>query len=111
MLANLYTQGQGVPQDYTQAAAWDRKAAEQGNNAVAQFLLGLSYYLGLGVPQDDVEAYFWLDVAAAGRLSASQAEQTAKYRDEAASHLTHADQSRVQQRARKWLEDHQAKPQ
>ena len=109
MLGNLYAQGRGVPQDDAQMAAWDRKAAEQGY-APAQSILGMMYVLGQDVPQDYAEAYFWFDLAVAGKLGASQAEQTAKYRDEAASHLTPADLSRVQERARKWFEAHQPKP-
>ena len=105
-----YKDGRGVPQDDSQAAFWFRKAAEQGY-AEAQFLLGLSYYLGLGVPQDYAEAYFLLDLAIAGKLNASNTEQAAKFRVKIASHLTPADQSRVQQRVRKWFEAHQAKPQ
>ncbi|MBE0616885.1 MAG: sel1 repeat family protein [Proteobacteria bacterium] len=35
-LGLLYANGQGVPQNYTEAANWYRKAAEQGN-ASAQF--------------------------------------------------------------------------
>src|SRR5271165_61238 len=92
MLGNLYAQGRGVPQHDAQMAALDRKAAEQGF-APAQNILGAMYVLGQNVPQDYAEAYFWFDLAAAGRLSASQAEQTAKYRDEAMSHLTPADLS------------------
>jgi len=108
-LGDLYYSGRGVSQDYTQAAAWFRKAAEQGY-AAAQSMLGYLYLDGQGVPQDYAEAYFWYDLAA-GKLDASDAEQVAKFRDEAASHLTPADQSRVQQRVRKWFEAHQAKPQ
>jgi hypothetical protein len=62
-----------------------------------------------GVPQDYAEACFWFDLAAAGKTSS--AERVAKFRDRAASHLTPTDQSRVQQRVRKWFEAHQAKPQ
>ena len=39
--------GRGVPQDRSQAAAWYRKAAEQGD-ARAQFNLGLMYRYGPG---------------------------------------------------------------
>ena len=39
-LGYMYPDGQGVPQDYEAAAAWYRKAAEQGNKW-AQYLLGL----------------------------------------------------------------------
>jgi hypothetical protein len=63
------------------------------------------------VPEDFAEAYFWFDLAAAGKLDASDMEFAAKHRDEHASHLTPADLSREQERARKWFEAHQAKPQ
>ena len=109
-LGLLYDNGYGVPQERPEAAAWYRKAADQGD-AKAQWSLGGSYFDGQGVPQDYTEAYFWYDLAAAGEQDASDSRQVAKYRDEAASHLTPADLSRVQERARKWFEAHQAKPQ
>jgi len=43
-LAGMYAQGQGVPQDYAEAARWCKKAAEQGN-AKAQLNLSSMYYL------------------------------------------------------------------
>ncbi len=109
-LGNLYYKGQGVPQDYAQAATWYRKAAEQGD-AGAQYHIGGLYYWGRGVPQNYAEAYFWLDLAVPGYVGTFSAVWIAKYRDEAASHLTPADLFRVQERARKWFEAHQAKPQ
>jgi TPR repeat protein len=63
------------------------------------------------VPRDYAEAYFWYDLAAAGELDATDSQRAAKYRGEAASHLTPADLSRAQERVRKWFEAHQAKPQ
>jgi hypothetical protein len=103
-----------VPQNYTEAAAWYRKAAEQ-RNLKAQFLLGGLYHEGLGVPQDYAEAYFWYNLAAreldALGIMEQSMDQAAKDRGEAASHLTPADLSREQERARKWFEEHQAKPQ
>jgi TPR repeat protein len=105
-----YDEGIGVPQDHAQTALWFRKAAEQGY-APAQYGLGQMYTHGQGVRQDYAEAYFWLDIAAAGKLDASKAKDASKYRGEAASHLTPADLSREQERARKWFEAHQAKPQ
>jgi len=39
-----YDNGQGVKQDYTEAARWYRKAAEQGY-ALAQFNLGNMCYV------------------------------------------------------------------
>jgi Sel1 repeat len=109
-LGVLYRTGHGVSQDYVQAAAWCRKAAEQ-DNAQAQLDLGTLYGDGQGVSKDYAEAYFWLDRAAAGKLQPPLMELAAKRRDEAASHLTPADLSREQERARKWLEAHPAKPQ
>jgi len=41
-LGLMYIDGQGVPQDYTQAAQWYRKAAEQGD-ATAQGMLRARY--------------------------------------------------------------------
>jgi hypothetical protein len=73
-LGAMYEQGHGVPQDYTQALAWCRKAAEQGQSS-AQYSLGASYYKGLGVPQDYAESYFWFDVAAAGNFTTSTVKQ------------------------------------
>jgi hypothetical protein len=96
-----------VPQDYAKAAAWYRRRPLSKGDDLAQKRLGNLYALGKGVPQDFAETYFWLDLAAAGPL----AELAAKDRDEAASHLTPADLSREQERARKWFEDHKAKPQ
>jgi TPR repeat protein len=110
MLGELYAEGQGVPHDYAQAAFWFRKAAEQGD-AGAQDALGEAYNDGLGVPQDYAEAYFWIDLRVAGELDASIRKNDAGYRDMVASHLTPADLSREQERARQWFEAHQAKPQ
>ncbi len=110
-LGTLYYNGQGLPQDYTQALTWYRKAAEQGY-AEAEVQLGRSYYKGQGVPQDYAEAYFWLDLAAAGKLDDSETEgAVARLRDNIASHMTPADLSREQERARKWYEERKAKTQ
>lgn len=57
-LGFMYDRGNGVPQDYKEAASWYRKAAEQGN-ASAQFYLGQMCDIGKGVAQDYQEAAFW----------------------------------------------------
>jgi TPR repeat protein len=62
-LGFLYYRGQGVPQDYVQAAAWIRKAAKQGN-AEAQASLGAAYAMGQGVQQDYAQAATWFRKAA-----------------------------------------------
>jgi TPR repeat protein len=52
-----------VSQNYAQAEAWYRKAAEQGN-ARAQLNLGMLYNNGQGVPQDYAQAAQWYRKAA-----------------------------------------------
>lgn len=58
-----YYEGQGVEQDYAEAAKYFRKAAEQGNES-AQCNLGLMYYDGQGVEQNYAEAVKWYRKAA-----------------------------------------------
>ena len=71
MLGDSYNEGKGVPQDYTQAAFWWRKAAEQGD-ADAQDNLGYSYGDGQGVPKDDTLAVLWWSKAAEQGLADAQ---------------------------------------
>ena len=59
----MYDNGQGVVQNYRQAAAWYQKAANQGD-AAAQFNLGLMYDNGQGVAQNDQQAAAWYQKAA-----------------------------------------------
>ena len=54
-LGSAHYNGQGVTQDYAEAALWYRRAADQGD-AKAQFILGLMYDNGQGVAQDYNEA-------------------------------------------------------
>ena len=61
-LGQMYAEGKGVTQDYTQAAKWYRSAAEQGL-AAAQYQLGILYRDGKGLPQDMEQAYAWFTVA------------------------------------------------
>ncbi len=63
-LAEMYAEGEGVTQDYAQAAVWFRKAAEQGH-APAQYSLGAMYGEGKGLTRDYEAAYGWLARAAA----------------------------------------------
>lgn len=71
-LGVIYYLGQGVPQDYKEAAGWLRLAAKQGR-AQAQNLLGAIYDLGLGVTQDYQEAANWY------RLAAEQGDTDGQY--------------------------------
>ena len=95
-LGIAYELGEGVPQDYVEAAKWYRKAAEQGN-AAAQNNLGVMYAFGQSIPQNDAEAYFWAILA-----SVNGDENRAKARDEVAQRLTPEQRAAVQNRAAAW---------
>jgi len=58
VLANLYCNGEGVAQDYRQAAQLYYKAALQ-NHTGAQSKLGLCFEYGYGVGKDEEEALRW----------------------------------------------------
>jgi TPR repeat protein len=108
---------------YALSGIWDRvnaisesakyqyleKEAEDGL-AVSQYKLGLAHCNGQGAPQDYEEAYFWLYLAAASKLELKigGSEAVSKARDDAASHLTATELSRVQERARFRLADRPA---
>ena len=62
-LGIMYYQGQGVAQDYAEAARWYRKAAELGVTK-AQFNLGVMYARGRGVALDYAESARWYRKAA-----------------------------------------------
>jgi hypothetical protein len=49
-------------QNYSGAARWFRRAADQGH-ANAQAVLGSLYAVGLGVPKNFVNAYVWVTLA------------------------------------------------
>ena len=63
-LGTIYRNGEGVAQDYPEAARWFRLAAEQGN-PFAQFNLGKNYYLGIGLAQNNISALMWWAITAA----------------------------------------------
>ena len=62
-LGAMYYNGNGIPQDYAEAAKWWLLAAEQENN-LAQSMLGRMYATGQGVSQDNAEAVKWSQLAA-----------------------------------------------
>lgn len=69
-LGLIYYNGEGVLEDYAQAAAWYRKAAEAGN-VDAQYNLASMYFGGQGVPQDYQQAAHWyMKAAEAGKAEA-----------------------------------------
>jgi hypothetical protein len=62
-LGRLYEEGEGVDQNYAEAAFWYRKAADHGPDlggaGQGRNRLGLLYLEGRGVTQDYIEAYKW----------------------------------------------------
>lgn len=54
-LAGMHKNGEGVAQDFAEAARWYRMAAEGRHNS-ARYELGMLYLEGKGVPQDPLEA-------------------------------------------------------
>jgi len=71
-LGARYADGKGVPQDYTEAAKWYRRAAEDelsvayviGPHIIADAKHKLGCFYGSGVPQDYAEAMKWFLQAA-----------------------------------------------
>ena len=82
--------------DYATALKEWRPLAEQGD-AAAQYNLGVMYREGQGVPQDDVQAYLWMNLAAAQGF-----EQAQKVRDLMARKMTPAQRADAQRLAREW---------
>jgi TPR repeat protein len=82
LLGVMYRIGLGVPQDYTEAVSWFRKAAEQGD-ADAQNSLGVVYDNGHGVPQDNILAHMWFNIS-----SANGNEKGSENRDIIAEEMT-----------------------
>ena len=96
----LYVEGQGVVQDYKEAAKWFRMAAEQGDSD-AQYNLGLLYFNGQGVVQDYKLAHMWLNIAAT-----DGDEVASKGRETVARKMSSEDVSKAQDMAREWVKNH-----
>jgi TPR repeat protein len=90
-LGIMYSNGEGVPQNFTAAVRWYRMAAEQAS-PFAQYNLGFMYYDGRGVPQNYQLAYMWFNLAAAQGKSFDKGA-----RELAADHMTSEGISRAQQ--------------
>jgi hypothetical protein len=59
----MYFNGKnGIPNDYTKAAFWLHKAADNGD-PFAHYMMALLNRYGLGVPKSEVAAYAWLTMA------------------------------------------------
>ncbi|WP_082747986.1 tetratricopeptide repeat protein [Bradyrhizobium macuxiense] len=100
-LGFLFETGRGVPQNYTEAAMWYRRAAEQGDS-LAQYSLGLLYDRGQGVPRDIVEASKWLNLStAAAPPQAREARQ--RIRDAITTKMSRGEIAQARLRALEWV--------
>ena len=97
----MYVGGQGVPQDYAEAAKWFRGAADQGEPR-AQTNLGAMYHRGEGVPQNYVQAHMWANLAASLLPPGIDRDLAVKNRDKAAKLMTPAQIAEAQRLAREW---------
>ena len=77
-IGKMYSHGQGVVKDESEAVKWYRKSAEQGF-ARAQNYLGRMYEGGRGVKKDDYEAVKWYRKAAEQGNAAAQCNLGAMY--------------------------------
>ena len=62
VLGEIYMYGEGIPQDFDEAAKWFRRAAKQHHRR-AQFMLGVLYWSGDGVAKDYDTAVKWFRLA------------------------------------------------
>jgi hypothetical protein len=99
-LGFMFETGRGVPQNYTEAAMWYRRAAEQGDS-LAQYSLGLLYDRGQGVPRDIIEASKWLNLATAGAPRRAR-EARARIRDAVTTKMTRGEIAEARLRALAW---------
>ncbi len=103
-LAALYRDGsKNFPRDMTQAAEWYRKAADQGD-PTAQGTLGTLYFIGQGVAQNYLDAYFWLDLAAA--VKGPKQAQYAANRQMVGMHITTDELESAKDREAAWKTAH-----
>ena len=93
----MYSNGDGVLQDYAEAVKWYRLAADQGN-AFAQNNLGNAYAYGDSVLQDNVMAHMWYNIA-----SANGHDKAGEKRDELAGEMTSAAIEKAQGMARECM--------
>ena len=84
-MAKIFEDGDLLPQD-NEAAIRRYGASANAGNSEAQYLLGLKYGSGSGHPKNDIEAYAWLNLAAA-----SGYKDAVQRRDELSKSMT-ADQ-------------------
>jgi putative methionine-R-sulfoxide reductase with GAF domain len=99
-LGMRYGTGDGVKQNYSEAMAWFRQAAEQGE-VRAQAKLAMWYWAGRGAAKDCSKSYYW------GLLAQAGGEQSVQQMVmECASTLSDAQRAAEHREADKWLHAH-----
>ena len=96
--AMYYVGRDDVDQDYTKAAEWSQKAADQGN-ANAQLILGWLYEDGKGVRQDYNEAAGWFRKAADQGNANAQSSLGIMYESGKGVRQDYAEASKLYQKA------------
>ena len=97
----MYETGRGVPQNYTEAAMWYRRAAEQGDS-LAQYQLGILFDRGQGVPQDIIQASKWLNLGTAGAPRYAR-EARSRIRDAVSRKMTRGEIAQARLLALQWI--------
>ena len=87
-------------QNYSGAARWFRRAADQGH-ANAQAVLGSLYAVGLGVPKDFVKSYAWVSLALP-RLAGRMRDRAVALQDELDALMTPEQLGEAQKIAGNW---------
>jgi hypothetical protein len=87
-------------QNYSGAARWFRRAANQGH-ANAQAVLGSLYAVGLGVPKDFVNAYVWVSLALP-RLEGRMRDRAVALQDELSALMSPTDIGKAREIAGSW---------
>jgi len=101
LLGFMYEHGFGVPQAYEAAFDFYCRAAVQGD-PFAQAMLGLLYDKGHGVHHDFIQAYKWLDLAAA-HARGRERDAYLRFRNAVASKMSRDEIVVGQRLALSWL--------
>jgi TPR repeat protein len=90
----------GLPQDFSQAQFWYRKAAAQGE-PFSEASLAILFNFGKGVQRDYVQAYMWYERAAMHAQSGNR-DTIVEMRDELAGKMTPQQIAEARRLAKEW---------
>lgn len=96
-VGRMYENGEGVTQNYAEAARWYRRAANQGNTD-SQLHLASLYEGRPGFPMNLVEAHKWLNISSTLRNNNFVRE----YRDKLALSMNNKEVADAQRLASEW---------